>query len=39
MAEKYDLVVVGSGMGGMCSGALAVKNGYKTLYPFSFILS
>ena len=29
--EKYDVVVVGSGMGGMCSGALLVKEGYKTL--------
>lgn len=31
MADKYDLVVIGSGMGGLCSAALAVKNGYKTL--------
>ena len=28
---KYDVVVIGSGMGGLCSAALLVKNGYKTL--------
>jgi len=31
MGEKYDLVVIGSGMGGLSSAALAVKKGYKTL--------
>lgn len=29
--QKYDVVVVGSGMGGICAGALAVKEGYRTL--------
>ncbi len=28
---KYDVVVIGGGMGGMCAGALAVKEGYRTL--------
>ncbi len=31
MTEKYDLVVIGSGVGGLSAAALAVKNGYKTL--------
>lgn len=31
MAERYDVVVVGSGVGGLCAAALAVKKGYKTL--------
>ncbi len=32
MAEqKYDVVVIGGGMGGMCAGALAVKEGLRTL--------
>ena len=32
MAEqKYDVVVIGGGMGGMCAGALAVKEGMRTL--------
>ena len=29
--QKYDVVVIGGGMGGMCAGALAVKEGYRTL--------
>ena len=30
MAEqKYDVVVIGGGMGGMCAGALAVKEGLR----------
>jgi len=29
--QKYDVVVAGSGMGGLCAAALAVKEGYKTL--------
>ncbi|MFC1999804.1 NAD(P)-binding protein, partial [Chloroflexota bacterium] len=29
--QGYDVVVIGGGMGGMCAGALAVKEGYKTL--------
>jgi phytoene desaturase len=28
---KYDVVVIGGGMGGMCAGALAAKAGYRTL--------
>lgn len=28
---KYDVVVIGGGMGGMCAAALAVKEGYRTL--------
>ncbi len=28
---KYDVVVMGSGMGGLCAGALLAKEGYKTL--------
>ncbi len=28
---KYDVVVMGSGMGGLCAGALLAKAGYKTL--------
>ncbi|MFO8010208.1 MAG: NAD(P)/FAD-dependent oxidoreductase [Dehalococcoidia bacterium] len=31
MPDKYDLVVIGSGVGGLSAAALAVKNGYKTL--------
>ena len=30
-SERYDAVVVGSGIGGMCAAALLVKEGYKTL--------
>ena len=29
--QKYDVVVIGGGMGGMCAGALAVKEGYRAL--------
>jgi len=29
--EKYDVVVIGSGVGGMCAAALLVHSGYKTL--------
>jgi len=29
--EKYDVVVIGSGMGGLSSGALLAHTGYKTL--------
>ena len=29
--ENYDVLVVGSGVGGMCAGALLVHAGYKTL--------
>ena len=29
--DKYDVVVIGGGMGGMCAGALAVKEGYRAL--------
>jgi phytoene desaturase len=29
--QKYDVVVIGGGMGGMCAGALAVKEGMRTL--------
>jgi len=29
--EKYDVVVIGSGMGGLCAGALLARWGYKTL--------
>ncbi|MCX5999336.1 MAG: NAD(P)-binding protein [Chloroflexi bacterium] len=29
--QKYDVVVIGGGMGGMCAGALAVKEGFRTL--------
>jgi phytoene desaturase len=29
--EKYDVVVIGSGMGGMCSAALLARSGYRTL--------
>jgi len=28
---KYDVVVMGSGMGGLCSAALLAHYGYKTL--------
>ena len=28
---KYDVVVIGGGMGGMCAGALAAKEGYRPL--------
>ncbi len=31
LQQKYDAVIVGSGIGGMCAGALLVKEGYKTL--------
>jgi len=29
--QQYDIVVVGGGMGGICAGALAVKEGYRVL--------
>ena len=29
--ERYDVVVIGSGVGGMCSAALLANNGYRTL--------
>ncbi|PIU55388.1 MAG: hypothetical protein COS88_04695 [Chloroflexi bacterium CG07_land_8_20_14_0_80_51_10] len=29
--EKYDVVVIGSGIGGLCAGALSAHAGYKTL--------
>lgn len=29
--EKFDVVVIGSGIGGMCSGALLAHKGYRTL--------
>jgi len=29
--QKYDVVVVGSGIGGLCTGALLAHRGYKTL--------
>ncbi len=29
--ERYDVVVVGSGIGGMCAGALLAHQGYKTM--------
>lgn len=29
MAEKYDIVIVGAGLGGLVSGALLTKKGYK----------
>lgn len=29
--ENYDVVVIGSGMGGMCAAALLTQEGYKTL--------
>ncbi len=29
--QRYDVVVVGGGMGGICAAALAVKEGYRTL--------
>jgi len=29
--ERYDAVVIGAGIGGMCAAALLVKEGYKTL--------
>ncbi|MBU1054971.1 MAG: NAD(P)-binding protein [Proteobacteria bacterium] len=29
--EKYDVVVLGSGIGGLCSAALLANKGYKTL--------
>jgi len=30
-SEKYDVAVVGSGVGGLCAGALLSHRGYKTL--------
>jgi len=29
--QSYDAVIIGSGMGGMCAGALLAHSGYKTL--------
>ncbi len=29
--ESYDVVVIGSGIGGMCAAALLARSGYKTL--------
>ncbi|MEE8472832.1 MAG: NAD(P)/FAD-dependent oxidoreductase [Dehalococcoidia bacterium] len=29
--ESYEAVIIGSGMGGLCAGALLAHNGYKTL--------
>lgn len=29
--KKYDVVVLGSGIGGLCSAALLANKGYKTL--------
>lgn len=29
--EQYDVVVIGAGVGGLCSGALLAHKGYKTL--------
>ena len=29
--DKYDVVVIGSGVGGLCAGALLAHKGYKTL--------
>ncbi|MDY6912153.1 MAG: NAD(P)/FAD-dependent oxidoreductase [Chloroflexota bacterium] len=29
--ENYDVAVIGAGIGGLCAGALAAKEGYKTL--------
>ena len=29
--EKYDVVIVGSGIGGLCAGSLLARQGYKTL--------
>ena len=29
--QRYDVIVIGAGMGGMCAAALAVKEGYRTI--------
>ncbi|GAI07224.1 unnamed protein product [marine sediment metagenome] len=29
--QKYDVVVIGSGIGGLCAAALLSYRGYKTL--------
>ncbi|MDY7037176.1 MAG: NAD(P)-binding protein, partial [Thermodesulfobacteriota bacterium] len=29
--QHYDAVIIGSGIGGMCAGALLAHGGYKTL--------
>lgn len=31
MTEKYDVVIIGSGIGGMCAAARLAHSGYKTL--------
>jgi len=31
--HQYDVVIIGSGLGGLACGALLAKEGYKVLYP------